>query len=86
MGIKSYLVQDANELKNDWFQSAKQVGITAGASTPEVLVQEVLDKIKAFGVTDIQEMDAPAEKVTFALPGELAGFNARKSKQQTHVK
>jgi 4-hydroxy-3-methylbut-2-enyl diphosphate reductase len=84
MGVKSYLVQDADELKSDWFAQVKQVGITAGASTPEVLVQEVLDQIKAFGVTDIQEMDAPEEKVTFALPGELAGFNSRKSKQHSN--
>lgn len=82
MGIKSYLVQDANELQDDWFSQTKQVGITAGASTPEVLVQEVLDRIKAFGVATIQEMDAPEEKVTFALPSELAGLKPNASKEQ----
>lgn len=76
MGVKSYLVQDAEELRSDWFNQIKQVGITAGASTPEVLVQEVLDKIRVFGVTNILEMDAPEEKVTFALPSELAGSRA----------
>ncbi|MCH9698854.1 MAG: 4-hydroxy-3-methylbut-2-enyl diphosphate reductase [Gammaproteobacteria bacterium] len=80
MGIKSYLVQDAEELQKNWFADVKEVGITAGASTPEVLVQEVLDTIKQFGITDIQEMDAPEEKVTFALPGELAGI--KKSQDQ----
>ena len=82
MGIKSYLVQDAGELKKDWFEETLQVGITAGASTPEVLVQEVLDVIKAFGVKNIQEMDAPAEKVTFALPAELAGLKTSTENQQ----
>ncbi|MEE9345920.1 MAG: 4-hydroxy-3-methylbut-2-enyl diphosphate reductase [Methylococcales bacterium] len=82
MGIKSYLVQDSNELQEDWFAHPTQVGITAGASTPEILVQEVLDKIKAFGVKNIQEMDAPEEKVTFALPAELAGIKTSTTKQQ----
>jgi 4-hydroxy-3-methylbut-2-enyl diphosphate reductase len=69
-------------LNKDWFQEKSQVGITAGASTPEVLVQEVLDVIKAFGVANIQEMDAPAEKVTFALPAELAGLKTKTDNQQ----
>jgi 4-hydroxy-3-methylbut-2-enyl diphosphate reductase len=81
MGIESYLVQDADELRADWFNGIKRVGITAGASTPEVLVQEVLDKMKVLGVTSIQEMDAPEEKVTFALPAELAGRSPNKKSE-----
>jgi len=82
MGVKSFLVQDADELQADWFSQVTRVGITAGASTPEVLVQEVLNKINSFGVSQIQEMEAPEEKVTFALPSELVGVRTSMAKQQ----
>jgi len=72
MGVNSYLVQDAEDLNQSWFLPDSRVGITAGASTPEVLVQEVLEQLKALGVKQVEEMDAEPEGVTFRLPAVLA--------------
>ena len=71
MGVPAYLVQDAGEIDNQWFSPGIKVGITAGASTPEVLVQEVLDQMKTAGVDSVTELDAKPEGVTFRLPPTL---------------
>ncbi|MEN8261589.1 MAG: hypothetical protein ABFS02_13640 [Pseudomonadota bacterium] len=71
MGVGAYLVQDAAELDESWFIAKQRVGITAGASTPEILVQEVLDGLKRMGVDRVIEMDAEPEGVTFRLPVSL---------------
>lgn len=71
MGISAYLVQDAADLQESWFVAKQRVGITAGASTPEVLVQEVLDGLKRIGVNRVVEVDAEPEGVTFRLPTSL---------------
>ena len=81
MGVNSYLVQDSADLKNSWFLPDIRVGITAGASTPEVLVQEVLDELKALGVNQVVEMDAKPEGVTFRLPAVLAKRRADRSNE-----
>ncbi|MDX1335762.1 MAG: 4-hydroxy-3-methylbut-2-enyl diphosphate reductase, partial [Gammaproteobacteria bacterium] len=67
--IPSYLIADASGIQADWFASRpKKVGITAGASAPEVLVQGVIDRLKELGVTDVHDMDGEAETTTFRLP------------------
>ena len=71
MGIDAYLVQNAAELDESWFTGKERVGITAGASTPDVLVREVLDGLKRIGVGRVVEMDAEPEGVTFRLPVSL---------------
>ncbi len=71
VGIDAYLVQNAAELDESWFTGKERVGITAGASTPDVLVQEVLDGLKRIGVARVVEMDAEPEGVTFRLPVSL---------------
>lgn len=71
MGVTSYLVQTADELRPEWLQDTSRVGITAGASTPEVLVEGVLEKLAKMGVCDVTEMEAEPETVTFRLPEEL---------------
>ena len=72
-GAKSYLIDDADGLDFGWIEGAKVVGVTAGASAPEVLVQGVIDRLgERFAVT-VEEVDAARETVTFKLPKALAG-------------
>ena len=72
-GAKSYLIDDAESLDFGWIDGARVVGVTAGASAPEVLVQGVIDRLgERFDVT-VEEVDAARETVTFKLPKALAG-------------
>ncbi|MGH8557176.1 MAG: 4-hydroxy-3-methylbut-2-enyl diphosphate reductase [Methylococcales bacterium] len=82
MGVNSFLVEDADDLDLSWFSSELKIGITAGASTPEVLVQEVLRKLDTLGVNNVVEMDAEPEKVTFRLPVGLSNKLSPKAKNQ----
>ncbi len=70
-GVEAYMVDNANELQLSWFVNKKIVGITAGASAPEVLVKEVVNKIKGLGVCTIVEQDGQKEDITFVLPKDL---------------
>ncbi|MGH8548107.1 MAG: 4-hydroxy-3-methylbut-2-enyl diphosphate reductase [Methylococcales bacterium] len=79
MGVNSFLVEDADDLDLSWFTSDLRIGITAGASTPEILVQEVLQKLGELGVNKVVELDAEPERVTFRLPAGLANKLARKA-------
>ena len=72
MGLRAYLVQDAGEVDETWLQPGTRVGVTAGASTPEVLVQEVLSKLAQLGVARITEVEGEVETTTFRLPSALA--------------
>ncbi|HLY61653.1 MAG TPA: 4-hydroxy-3-methylbut-2-enyl diphosphate reductase [Terriglobia bacterium] len=72
MGAKSYLIDDVSEIEPDWLEGVESVGVTAGASAPEHLVQEVVEYFKNLGVADIEEVAVVEEKVTFTLPPELA--------------
>src|SRR5688572_11757469 len=71
-GIPAYMVDNARELDPAWVAGKQRVGVTAGASAPEVLVQEVVDRLKALGATSVRELEGAIEKVTFALPKALA--------------
>lgn len=71
MGIRSYLIESAAEIDAAWLQGVETVGISAGASAPEVLVQEVVAFLKARGASEIQEVLAVEEDVEFQLPREL---------------
>jgi 4-hydroxy-3-methylbut-2-enyl diphosphate reductase len=75
MGIAAYLLQDAAELEASWLDGRTRIGVTAGASTPEILVQGVLEKLRYLGVSRIREIRAEQEAVAFRLPESL---NARK--------
>ncbi len=70
-GTRAYLVQDASELEPAWFQGGLRVGVTAGASTPEILVRGVLKRLEEFGVVRVTEMPAEPETTTFRLPVAL---------------
>lgn len=71
-GARAYLIDDESEIDPLWLEDAECVGVTAGASAPEYLVQKVVAYFRARGVTEIQEVEAIEENVTFAPPPELA--------------
>lgn len=71
MGCTSYLIDSADDLDSGWLKGIRKIGVTAGASAPEVLVEAVLEKLKTLGVTHAQEKKTVEESVVFALPKEL---------------
>lgn len=74
-GIDAYMVDRANQLEEAWFKNKKRVGITAGASAPEVLVQEVIARLKQIAAVEIQELEGIQENVVFPLPKNLIALN-----------
>lgn len=70
-GVDAYMVDNASLLEPEWFAGKRIVGVTAGASAPEVLVQAVIDRIKAFDVTQVTELPGVEESTVFALPPAL---------------
>ncbi|WP_445288339.1 4-hydroxy-3-methylbut-2-enyl diphosphate reductase [Variovorax atrisoli] len=71
LGTESYMVDSAVELEPGWFEGKARVGITAGASAPEVLVREVIDRVRAFGAVSVRKMDGIEETIKFPLPKGL---------------
>jgi 4-hydroxy-3-methylbut-2-en-1-yl diphosphate reductase len=71
-GVPSYLIADGSELDPAWLRDAQMVGITAGASAPEAMVEDVLAALRRLGPVDISTMEGREENATFRLPPELA--------------
>ena len=71
-GRPAYLIDDANDLRAEWFADASTVGLTAGASAPEFLVQGVIEGLKQFDEIEYATLDGVAEDVRFRFPAELA--------------
>ena len=71
LGTESYMVDSAAELKPEWFEGKSRVGLTAGASAPEVLVSEVIDRVRALGAVSVRKMDGIEETLKFPLPKGL---------------
>jgi 4-hydroxy-3-methylbut-2-en-1-yl diphosphate reductase len=71
-GVPSYLIADGSELEPQWLEGVATVGITAGASAPEVLVDDVIDKLRRFGPVDVSVLPGREERIEFRLPAELA--------------
>jgi 4-hydroxy-3-methylbut-2-en-1-yl diphosphate reductase len=71
MGTEAYLLDGAEDIDPSWLDGKTRIGVTAGASAPEVLVQEVLDGLCALGAVDAVELDGRPENITFSLPKEL---------------
>ncbi|MDK4685456.1 4-hydroxy-3-methylbut-2-enyl diphosphate reductase [Kingella negevensis] len=71
LGTDAYMVDNASFLQREWFEGKNKVGLTAGASAPEVLVQEVIKQIQAWGINDIQQGKGEEETIVFVLPKEL---------------
>ena len=71
LGTESYMVDSAAELQPAWFEGKTRIGLTAGASAPEVLVREVIDRVKALGAVSVRKMDGIEEAIKFPLPKGL---------------
>ncbi|MDP1686243.1 4-hydroxy-3-methylbut-2-enyl diphosphate reductase [Hydrogenophaga sp.] len=71
LGTVSYMVDSAEELKAEWFEGKRRVGLTAGASAPEILVRQVIERIKALGAISVRTMDGLTETIKFPLPKGL---------------
>lgn len=71
VGVPAYLIDDATEIKEQWLVGKTRIGITAGASAPEVLVEEVIRKLREWGADVASEAPGIQEKVVFSLPREL---------------
>ena len=81
-GIPAYLIDSYRDIDPAWLTDARAVGITAGASAPEVLVTEVVAYLKNYGAEDVEELTVIEEDVEFLLPKELVTV---KSSQRTGV-
>ncbi|MBR7559060.1 hypothetical protein KC218_21150, partial [Mycobacterium tuberculosis] len=68
LGAKAHLIDNAGEMQKDWFAGVDTVGVTAGASAPEVLIQEVLDTLQSWGGEKPEELSGILENVTFSPP------------------
>jgi len=71
-GVSARLIDDASAISADWFEGIESVGLTAGASAPEVLVEQVSERLAEYGFTDQTDLDLIREDVRFTLPPELA--------------
>jgi 4-hydroxy-3-methylbut-2-enyl diphosphate reductase len=77
MRVPAYMVDSAAELRPEWIAGKRRVGVSAGASAPEVLVTDLIDRLKALGAREVRPLDGVTENVVFTLPRELAAPQAR---------
>ena len=70
-GVKAYLVDGADEIRPEWLSGKQHVGVTAGASAPEVLVRQVVDRVTEMGARSVIQLEGNPEHVVFPLPKEL---------------
>jgi 4-hydroxy-3-methylbut-2-enyl diphosphate reductase len=75
-GTPAYMVDNAAQIDAVWLEGRKRVGVTAGASAPEVLVQAVIDRLKELGAKSVRALDGVQEAVTFPLPKGLDGVKS----------
>jgi 4-hydroxy-3-methylbut-2-enyl diphosphate reductase len=71
-GVAARLIEDANDIESAWLEGVKRLGLTAGASAPEILVEQVSQRLAGLGFTDQRDLDLIREDVRFTLPPELA--------------
>jgi len=72
LNVKAQLIDAAEDIDPAWLKGVRRVGLTAGASAPEVLVEQVSERLAQFGFTDQRDLDLIREDVRFTLPAELA--------------
>ena len=75
-GVSARLIDDASMIQPEWLEGVESVGLTAGASAPEVLVRQVSDRLAEYGYTDQHDIDLIREDVRFVLPSELAAITS----------
>jgi len=71
IGTPAYLIDGAEDLKREWFEGVEKIGITAGASAPEVLVRGVIQQLREWGASGAEELEGRPENITFSMPKEL---------------
>ncbi|RUO30245.1 4-hydroxy-3-methylbut-2-enyl diphosphate reductase [Aliidiomarina soli] len=71
MGTPAYLIDDENSMQQDWFTNVRNVGVTAGASAPDILVHNVVKRLQLWGGGEVEERSGREENVTFSIPPEL---------------
>lgn len=71
LGTDSYMIDSADELRPEWVQGKARVGLTAGASAPDILVRQVIERLRALGAVSVRKMDGMAESMKFPLPKGL---------------
>jgi 4-hydroxy-3-methylbut-2-enyl diphosphate reductase len=72
-GAAAFMVDDEGELKPEWLAGKRRIGVTAGASAPELLVRKVVVRLRELGAADVRELDGVVERVVFPMPKGLAG-------------
>ena len=72
LGVPSHLIADSEEIRPEWIEDARAVGLTAGASAPEELVSEVIERLENLRAVEISTLDGPDEEIEFKLPMDLA--------------
>jgi 4-hydroxy-3-methylbut-2-en-1-yl diphosphate reductase len=75
-GTPSYMVDDASELKTEWFHGSQRVGLTAGASAPDILIQAVIAKLRELGAVSVRQLSGVEETVKFPLPKGLRPYGS----------
>lgn len=71
-GVPAYMLDDAAALKPEWIAGKQRVGVTAGASAPEILVEQVVQRLRSLGATEVRQLQGLSESVVFPLPKALA--------------
>jgi 4-hydroxy-3-methylbut-2-enyl diphosphate reductase len=79
MGAAAYMVESAEQLEPEWIAGKRRVGVTAGASAPEVLVNQLIERLKQMGAGNVQQLDGITESVVFTLPRELAAGRKKRA-------
>jgi len=79
-GVPSHLIDHPDEIQPDWIEGKRSIGVTAGASAPEILVRQIIDHLRELGVEDVHEMEGEPETVTFRNPPELEALAAERGK------
>ncbi len=77
-GVPAYLIDGADDIQRDWLAGKRRIGVTAGASAPELLVQNVIARLKEWGGDSVTSVQGAAENISFSLPAELRGDGASK--------
>jgi 4-hydroxy-3-methylbut-2-enyl diphosphate reductase len=76
-GIPAYMIDRAEELQPEWIEGKRRVGVTAGASAPEILVQQVIERLRELGAGKVRELEGAVESVMFPLPRGLTAHGER---------
>jgi len=71
-GVAAYMVDNASQIKPEWLEGRQRIGVTAGASAPEILVQEVISSLRQLGARSVRALDGVEEAVTFPMPKGLS--------------